>query len=121
MVEEFLATSPDEGGNVTSVKAMLLAKAGRASETEEAIQRAIQIGQGFQHFHHTTYNIASAYALLDKREEAIRWLQVTADEGFPCYPMFEKDHNLDNLRHDDRFIAMMEMMKRQWEQYKAEL
>src|SRR4051812_34850586 len=65
MVDEFLATNPDEGGNVTSVKAMLLAKAGRASETEEAIQRAIEIGQGFQHFHHTTYNIASAYSILN--------------------------------------------------------
>ncbi|PYX91434.1 MAG: hypothetical protein DMG71_20220 [Acidobacteria bacterium] len=36
-----------------------------------------------------SYNIASAYALINRPEEAMKWLQVTADEGFPCYPLFE--------------------------------
>jgi predicted RNA polymerase sigma factor len=40
----------DEGGNVTSVKAMLLAEAGKETEAEEAIKRAIEIGQGYGHF-----------------------------------------------------------------------
>jgi tetratricopeptide (TPR) repeat protein len=121
IVQEFLAANPDEGGNVTSVKAMLLAKAGRAGDAEAAIRRALEIGKGYQHFHHTTYNVACAYAILDKREEAINWLRVTADEGFPCYPLFEKDRNLDNLRDDPRFIEMMAGMKLQWEHYKADL
>jgi len=69
VVEEYLKTySTDEGGNVTSVKAMLLAKAGKEREAEETIQHAIEIGKNFGHFHHTAYNIASAYALLKKPE-----------------------------------------------------
>ena len=60
-------TATDEGGNVTSVKAMLLAKAGDAREAEKYIQRAIEIGKNFGHFHQTAFNIASAYALLGKR------------------------------------------------------
>ncbi|HEX9423958.1 MAG TPA: protein kinase [Pyrinomonadaceae bacterium] len=85
IVEEYLRAYPtDEGGNVTSVKAMLLAKAGKEREAEETIQRAVEIGKGFGHFHHTAYNIASAYALMNKPEPATKWLQNAADDGFPA-------------------------------------
>ena len=57
--------SKDKGGMVTSVKAMMLAKAGKNSEAETTIQHAIEIGRGYAHFHHTSYNIASAYALMN--------------------------------------------------------
>lgn len=121
VVGDFLAAYPDEGGNVTSVKAMLLAKAGRADEAEAAIQRAIEIGRGYQHFHHTMYNIATAYAMMHKNDEALKWLQDTADDGFPCYPMFASDPNLIDLRSDPRFASLMVHLKQQWEGYKASL
>jgi hypothetical protein len=106
---------------VTSVKAMLQAKASKEQEAEETIRRAIEIGKNFQHFHHTTYNIASAYALLNKPDEAIKWLQFTADDGFPCYPLFEQDASLNNIRKDGRFIGFMAKLKQQWERYNATL
>ena len=122
VVEDYLKTySTDEGGTVTSVKAMLLAQSGRDREAEETIQRAVEIGKGFGHFHHTAYNIASAYALMNKSEQAIKWLQTAADDGFPCYPQFENDANLNSLRKDERFITFMRQMKRQWERYNTTL
>jgi serine/threonine protein kinase/tetratricopeptide (TPR) repeat protein len=122
MIEHFLKDHPnDEGGAVTSVKAMILAKAGKNSEAEAAIQRAIEIGRGYAHFHHTSYNIASAYALMNQPEPAMKWLQVTADEGFPCYPLFEGDANLVNLRKDPRFVAFLANQKQQGERYNATL
>jgi serine/threonine protein kinase/Flp pilus assembly protein TadD len=122
VVEEYLRTYPtDEGGNVTSVKAMLLAKAGKEREAEETIQHAVEIGKGFGHFHHTAYNIASAYALLNKPEQAVKWLQAAADDGFPCYPLFENDANLNSLRKDERFITFMAKLRKQWEHYQATL
>jgi tetratricopeptide (TPR) repeat protein/predicted Ser/Thr protein kinase len=122
VIEQFLKSYPnDEGGLVTSVKAMMLAKAGKEREAEGAIQRAIEIGRGYAHFHHTSYSIASAYALMNRRDEALKWLLVTADEGFPCYPLFKGDTNLDNLRKDPRFISFMANMKQQWEHYNATL
>ena len=111
----------DEGGLVTSVKAMMLAQVGKHLEAEAAIQQSIEIGRGFIHFHHTSYNIASAYALMKQPEPALKWLEVTADEGFPNYPLFEVDSNLDNLRKDPGFISFMERMKQQWEVYRATL
>ena len=122
LIEQFFKTNPkDEGGLVTSVKAMMLAKAGKQKEAEDAIQHAIEIGGGYAHFHHTSYNIASAYALMNQPEPALKWLQVTAEEGFPCYPLFEGDANLDNLRKDARFISFMAKLKQQWEHYAATL
>jgi serine/threonine protein kinase/Flp pilus assembly protein TadD len=122
IISQFFKDYPnDEGGLVTSVKAMMLAKAGKNSEAEAAIQHAIEIGRGYAHFHHTSYNIASAYALMKQPEQAMRWLQVTADEGFPNYPLFEGDAQLDNLRTDPRFIAFMAQQKQQWEHFTATL
>jgi len=121
VIDEYLKAYPDdEGGNVTSVKAILLVKEGKQREAEATIQRAIEIGKGFGHFHHTAYNIASAYALMKKPDEAVNWLQNAADDGFPCYPYFEIDHNLDNLRQDARFITFMSKLKERWVKYKAE-
>ena len=113
--------STDKGGMVTSVKAVMLAKAGKNSEAEATIQHAIEIGRGYAHFHHTSYNIASAYALMKEPEQAVKWLQVTADEGFPNYPLFEGDAQLDNLKKDPRFMAFMAQQKQQWEHFSATL
>ena len=122
LIDKFLKDYPkDEGGVVTSVKAMMLAKAGKTREAEDAIQRAIEIGTGFGHFHHTAYNIASAYALMNQTEPAVKWLQVAADDGLPCYPLFAQDTNLDSLRKDEHFIAFMTKLKQQWEHYQATL
>ena len=122
LVDEYLATSSsDEGGTVTSMKAILLAKAGSGLDAEKAIQHAIAIGRGFGHFHHTSYNIASAYALLNKPDEAIRWLEAAADDGFPCYPLFEQDDNLNGLRMDERFVAFLTRMKARLRQYEGTL
>ncbi len=120
IIEKFFKDYPkDEGGAVTSVKAMMLAKAGKKREAEATIQHAIEIGRGYAHFHHTSYNIASAYALMNQPEQAMKWLQVTADEGFPCFPLFEGDANLDNLREDVRFISFMATQKQQWKHFAA--
>jgi len=120
IVDNYLKTYPqDEGGNVTSVKALILAKYGKNEEAEAMIERAIEVGKGFGHFHHTAYNIASAYAIMNKPDEAMRWLQDAADDGFPNYPYFGIDHNLDNLRGDPRFVEFLSKGKIQTEKFRT--
>ena len=36
------------------------------------ISNAIEKGKGFGNFHHTAYNIACAYSLINKPEQAIK-------------------------------------------------
>ena len=36
-----------------------------------------------------------------------------------CFAMFERDPNLNNLRQDARFVALLARMKQQWERYRT--
>ena len=118
-LEEFLKDYPEVNrGLFMSLEAMLAASAGQQRLAEEKIKLAVEQSKGFGHFHHTEYHIACAYAIMNKPDEAIKWLEATADDGFPCYVLFERDHNLDNLRQDERFKAFMKKRKEQWEKYK---
>jgi eukaryotic-like serine/threonine-protein kinase len=123
IAEEFLRDSPGDtdGGLFTGIQALLAALAGDEKKSEARIRSAIEKGKGFGHFHHTAYNIACAYAVMKKAEEAIRWLQAAADDGFPCYPLFERDPYLDHLRKDPRFTTLMAKLKEQWEYYRTGL
>src|SRR5438093_1550629 len=85
------------------------------------IQTAIQEGKGYIHFHHAAYHIALAYALLHRPDSAVHWLRQAAEGGFPCYPLFERDPFLDNIRSDPGFVAFLREQKAQWERYRATL
>ncbi len=113
IVDKYLASYPqDEGGSFTSVKAVLLAKAGKEKAAEEAIRQAAEIGRDYGHFHHTAHNIASAYAAMDKPDEAVKWLENAADTGFPNHTYFAIDPNLDPIRRDNRVVEFMKNLRR---------
>ncbi len=119
IVDRYLLSHPrDEGGSFTSVKALILAQRGIQEESEDAIRRCSGMEDGFGHFHHTAYNIASAYAALDEPDEAVKWLEAAADGGFPCYSYFEVDPNFDKVREHPPFIDLMTAMQKQWKQFK---
>jgi tetratricopeptide (TPR) repeat protein len=112
IVDDHLSRYPeDEGGSFTSMKALLLAKAGKPKDAEEAIVRALEIGKGFGHFHHTAYNVASAYAVMNRPDDAVKWLEDSADNGFPNFAYFAIDPNLNNIRRDRHFIDLMSHIK----------
>jgi serine/threonine protein kinase/predicted Zn-dependent protease len=116
---KFIKDYPEDNrGLFTSLEAILAASEGQQAVAEQKIRLAIERGKGFGHFHHTAYHIACAYALMNKQEEAIKWLESAANEGFPCYVLFDTDHNLDNLRQNARFLEFMKKRKAQWESYK---
>lgn len=119
IVDRYLKKHPsDEGGSFMSVKALILAQKGKRKEASESINQCAEIGRGFGHFHHTAYNIASAYATLNEPNEAVKWLEAAADDGFPCYSYFEIDPNLDNIRGHRRFTDLMSALGKQWNHFK---
>jgi len=122
LVQGYLKAHPeDRGGVVTSARAVWFATKGDAPHAERDIQTAVQKGKGYIHFHHAAYHIALAYALLHRPIPAVHWLRQTADRGFPCYPMFERDPFLDSIRADPGFVAFLRDQKAQWERYRATL
>jgi tetratricopeptide (TPR) repeat protein len=119
-LEQFLKEYPEANhGVLNSLQAVLAASVSQERRAEDRIQLAVKLGKGFGHFHHTAYQIGCAYALMNKREQAIKWLETAAAEGFPCYPLFESDSNLNNLRDDPHFVTFMTKMRQQWEYYKT--
>jgi len=121
-ISRMLKTMPaDPGGSLTSMQALLAADAGDAALAERKIHEAVEKGKGYQHFHHVAYAVASAYALLDKREEALQYLRMAADDGFPCYPLFQHDSNLDHLRNSPGFLNFLSEQKKQWEYFRVHL
>lgn len=120
LVAEMLEKYPnDEGGQFTSLKALLSALSGDANQAEREIRAAMEIGKGFMHFHHAAHIIADAYAAMNKPDEAVRFLRMAADDGFPCYPLFASDINLAPIRQNPKFQEFLAVQKRQWEYYKS--
>jgi hypothetical protein len=101
------------------LQAILAAADGREELAEEKIALALKRGEGFGHFHHTAYHIGCAYALMQKSAQAIKFLQWAAEDGFPCYPLFEKDPNLDIVRKEPRFVALLAKLNQQWQHYRT--
>jgi TolB-like protein/DNA-binding winged helix-turn-helix (wHTH) protein/tetratricopeptide (TPR) repeat protein len=121
-VDRYLKATPlDRGGSLAAMQALLAADSGDVPLAERKIQEAIAKGRGYQHFHHVAYAVASAYALLDNRDQALQYLRLATDDGFPCYPLFEHDSNLDHLRNDARFLSFLAEQKKQWEYFREHL
>ena len=108
----------DPGGFLNLLQALLFAADGKQQEAEEQIQKVVRKKKAFGHFHHTAFGIACAYARMHKPQKAMDWLEQAAD-GYPCYPVFQRDPNLDSLRKEPRFIAFLERVKKESDYYKA--
>ena len=120
MIDQLLRDYPeDDGALFISMQAVLAASAGEERKAHERIELAIQTGKGFGHFHHAAYHIAIAFALMKNAEKAVEWLEFTAMDGFPCYPLFQNDGNLDNLRQSARYLNFMAKLNSQWAGYQA--
>ena len=118
-IEVAKAKYKDDGGILASMQAVFFALDGDKTRAKEKIDEAIKIGEGFGHFHHTSHMIASAYALMDEPDSAMKWLAYTAENGYPNLTWFERDPNLDKLRKDPRFIEFLENLRPRFEWFKA--
>jgi hypothetical protein len=122
LIRDFLRDNPnDPGGLGNGVLALLYADAGQEVHAQASIETAIQKGKDFGHFHHTAYAIGSAYAVMHRPKEAVHWLRAATEDGFPCYPLFEQDSDLNNLRKEPHFLLFMAEQKKQWEYFRGHL
>jgi tetratricopeptide (TPR) repeat protein len=65
-----------------------------------------------------SWSIAVSLSLLDKREEAVNWLENSVNHGYLAFPLFSKfDPFLENIRGESRFKKLMERLKHEWESF----
>ena len=114
-LDAYLRTHPeDTGGMNNAMLAVLAADRRDLSLMTSLISRAQEKGKGFGHFHHTAFTIARAYALAGRAPEAVRWLEQTAADGYPCYPVFAQDSALDSIRRDAAFQQFLSVQRARW-------
>jgi TolB-like protein/DNA-binding winged helix-turn-helix (wHTH) protein len=110
----------DPGGNLYGARAMVRAKSGDRHGAEADITTAIQVGKGYGHFHHTAYSIAAVYSVLGDLDKAQEWIENAANDGFPCYTLFEADPNLQRLRATPQFQILVAKLRREYEHIPGE-
>ncbi len=119
-VQQALEKFPNEP-YINSVAAILYAARGEKKLAEERIKISSRTGETLGHFHHVAYNLGVAFALMNNRAEAIRWLQKTTEDGLHCFPLFANDPYLNNLRSDPQFKLFLGAEQDRWEGYNATL
>jgi len=97
--EDYTRTHPKSGRALFNLGYARI-QGDRAEEAAEAFRRALELG-----YRKPTamYNLACAYSLMDRKDEAFRWLFQALDAGFGGHGMLRSDDDLDNLRGDARF------------------
>jgi serine/threonine protein kinase len=100
--------------------AFLLALEGKHREAQATVPGLMKIARRDMAYHHVTYDMARVYALGGRPAEAVKFLQETADTGFPCYPLFQRDKLLDSIRKAPQFEKFLAAQKSRWESVKRE-
>ncbi|MFH1763371.1 MAG: hypothetical protein ABIF09_04175, partial [Gemmatimonadota bacterium] len=60
------------------------------------------------------------FALINRNEDALEWLQHALDRDFINYPyLAETGPFLENLRGEARFREMLEVVKAKWESFEV--
>jgi eukaryotic-like serine/threonine-protein kinase len=64
--------------------------------------------------------LAGGYALIGRRDEALRWLRRSVELGFIHYPVLSKvDPLLESLRGDAEYQALMQQVHQRWQAFDA--
>ena len=85
----------------------------------EALSRLLipETVESFRRDPECAYHLASFYGFLNRREDALAWLETAIDRGIRPYPLMLADPFLENIRNEPRFVKLMERVKRDWESY----
>lgn len=70
-----------------------------------AYEKVLDLRQGFPSS--AAYNIASCYALLGEKEQALKWLEKAFDMGYRYLEDAQTDGDLESLHEDSRFRSLV--------------
>jgi hypothetical protein len=104
---------PDEP-LLVSLQGILHARRNETGAALDCVRKALDLPITVGHAHHSYYQIACVYAVLNQTEKAMAWLERSVDTGNPCWPFFRVDPHLENLRSDFRFQKLVSDLERQY-------
>jgi non-specific serine/threonine protein kinase len=103
LTEKHIETHPDDA-RALYLGASILARVGDHEKSVDWARRALAIDPDEPSI---VYNVACAYALVGRREDAIACLQRIMEHGDFLKNWAAKDSDLDSLRSDPRFQALL--------------
>lgn len=106
-------------GNAARAKTTLAAFLAHRGEKEEAKKMLDESVTSPLLDHHALYSTGVAYAQIGDHQQAVSWLKKATEEGFPCYPWFQKDPLLNPIRSDGAFQQLMSNLLRTYQQSRA--
>lgn len=95
----------------------MYASLGRRDDALVHLKAAMAHPESQSHFHHAQFTIASAYARLGMKADAVEWLHRAADNGMANYPLFRDDPNMRPLHGDPAYETFMSGLKQQFDRY----
>jgi len=98
---------------------LLFLKYGLQGQKAKALASVTERLRGFcQGDEPWSWMLAKCYALVEEKEEAMRWLEIAANRGFVNYPFISKyEPFLKNIRGEAEFKQLMERVKHEWEHF----
>ena len=101
---------------LTSCEALLAAKRGDAKRSQALLHKALR-GKPLLHTHHMWHTAAATYAIINKPQLAMNWLEKAGGFGLPNYTAFRDDPHFAVLRGNPRFEALLTKLRKEREGY----
>jgi DNA-binding winged helix-turn-helix (wHTH) protein/tetratricopeptide (TPR) repeat protein len=110
LLKEAANLLPEEPMIIT-MQGVVHAAQGKSELALRAMNRACTNPKSFGHAHHTYYQIACIFSLLNRIEAGFEWLERSVDTGFACWPFFLKDPCLRNLQRHPQFELLVSSLQ----------
>ena len=110
LLDEAVQLFPEEP-LVVSLQGVYYALTGYEGKALDCVRKACASPKSFGHAHHSYYQIACIFALLERREAAFEWLERSVSNGFACWPFFLKDSCLKSLRELPGFAVLVSSLQ----------
>jgi DNA-binding winged helix-turn-helix (wHTH) protein/tetratricopeptide (TPR) repeat protein len=96
---------------IVSLRGLFFALTAKREPALKCLAQACANPKSFGHAHHTYYQIACILAVLGKHQVAFEWLERSVGSGFACWPFFQKDPCLKNLRGLSEFETLISSLQ----------
>ena len=112
VLEDILAKHPELHSQKLFLAYCYLARGEQDRALALIDDRVIEIARADQD---AAYRLAGVYALAERTDEAIEWLELSISMGNENYPWVATNPNWESMREEPRFKAIVEELKARWE------
>lgn len=95
------------------VQAMLYAKQGKMDSALGELE--LNVIPSLHNDAGLSVAVAAVYALLNRPGLSVQWLERAQQWGYKQYPWLENDSNFKSIRNDERFIDILNRVRKEWE------